>query len=84
MALPSSEAADLARHYAILKAQWETMTPEQIARFGPLRNMLHGIEKDVPRTDRDLSFYGGEENSNLDVLQSLLNTCVLPFCLPFS
>jgi hypothetical protein len=74
MALPASEAAEQTRRYAVLKAQWQTMTPEQVARFGPLRNMLHGIEKDVPRTDRDLSFYGGEENSNLDVLQNLLNT----------
>ncbi|KAJ8028807.1 TBC1 domain family member 15 [Holothuria leucospilota] len=39
-----------------------------------LKKTLRIIDKDVPRTDRDLPFFGGKNNSNLEKLRDILVT----------
>ncbi|KAL2619860.1 hypothetical protein R1flu_000065 [Riccia fluitans] len=62
--------------YEILKAQWQTVSPEQAKRFAKYRERKHRVEKDVVRTDRTLPYYAGEgdDNANITVLRDILVT----------
>lgn len=74
-ALDAAARAARAARYHVLCAQWMTMDEEQLAQCGSVRAMLHAVEKDVPRTDRDVAFY--QDEANLATLERILNTCVL-------
>jgi len=39
-----------------------------------IKHLAYLIDKDVPRTDRDLQFYKGKDNANMDILRDLLIT----------
>ncbi|KAG6551031.1 hypothetical protein Mapa_007264 [Marchantia paleacea] len=62
--------------YEILKAQWQTVSPEQAKRFAKYRERKHRVEKDVVRTDRTLPYYAGEgdDNPNITLLRDILVT----------
>ncbi|KAB2079613.1 hypothetical protein ES319_A05G016200v1 [Gossypium barbadense] len=60
--------------YEIIKNQWQSISPEQEKRFTKFRERKDLIEKDVVRTDRSISFYGGDGNANLSFLHNVLLT----------
>ncbi|TYI79351.1 hypothetical protein E1A91_D05G016600v1 [Gossypium mustelinum] len=60
--------------YEIIKNQWQSISPEQEKRFTKFRERKGLIEKDVVRTDRSISFYGGDGNANLSFLHNVLLT----------
>ncbi|CAM6103717.1 unnamed protein product [Calypogeia fissa] len=60
--------------YAVLKAQWQTVSEEQAKRFAKYRERKHRVEKDVVRTDRSLPFYEGDDNVNVTLLGDILVT----------
>ncbi|KAG8495663.1 hypothetical protein CXB51_013565 [Gossypium anomalum] len=51
-----------------------SISPEQEKRFTKFRERKGLIEKDVVRTDRSISFYGGDGNANLSFLHNVLLT----------
>lgn len=63
--------------YYQMKQQWKSMTPGQEERFSDFRDRKSLIDKDVKRTDRVLSFYAGDDNPNVDLLNSILMTYVM-------
>ncbi|XP_075489639.1 uncharacterized protein LOC142528471 isoform X1 [Primulina tabacum] len=58
--------------YETLKRQWQSISPEQAKRFTKFRERKGLIDKDVVRTDRSLSFYDGDDNSNVYLLRDIL------------
>ncbi|KAA8522997.1 hypothetical protein F0562_009420 [Nyssa sinensis] len=60
--------------YETIKHQWQSISPEQARRFTKFRERKGLIEKDVVRTDRSLSFYDGDDNSNVNLLRNVLLT----------
>lgn len=63
--------------YYKMKAQWLSMSTAQEANFSGYRDRKCQIEKDVKRTDRTQSFFAGEDNPNLLLLQGILMTYVM-------
>lgn len=63
--------------YYSMKAQWLSMTMTQEDNFSGYRDRKCQIEKDVKRTDRTQTFYAGEDNPNLQLLQGILMTYVM-------
>lgn len=60
--------------YEALKAQWQSISASQEKRFTKFRERRLRIDKDVVRTDRRLPFYAEEDNSNVELLRSILMT----------
>ncbi|KAK6941686.1 Rab-GTPase-TBC domain [Dillenia turbinata] len=60
--------------YETIKHQWQSISPEQAKKFTKFRGRKGLIEKDVVRTDRSLSFYDGDDNSNVNLLRGILLT----------
>lgn len=60
--------------YEVIKNQWKSISQEQAKRFTKFRERKGLIEKDVVRTDRSLSFYDADDNSNVHVLGEILLT----------
>ncbi|XP_073151107.1 uncharacterized protein [Henckelia pumila] len=60
--------------YETIKKQWQSISREQAKRFTKFRERKGLIDKDVVRTDRSLSFYDGDENSNVYLLRDILLT----------
>ncbi|KAJ9688709.1 hypothetical protein PVL29_014384 [Vitis rotundifolia] len=60
--------------YETVKQQWQSISPEQAKKFTKFRERKGLIEKDVVRTDRSLSFYDGDDNSNVYLLRDILLT----------
>ncbi|EDQ91106.1 uncharacterized protein MONBRDRAFT_3202, partial [Monosiga brevicollis MX1] len=55
-----------------LKTQWQTQSEYQLARNSRLREMIHSIDKDVPRTDRHLPEFKYEDSAGLTAVRELL------------
>jgi hypothetical protein len=51
------------RQYRLLKSQWQNILPEQEQQFRAFRERRDLIEKDVVRTDRNISIY--EDNNSI-------------------
>ncbi|GJD07316.1 TBC1 domain family member 15 [Galdieria sulphuraria] len=51
------------RQYRLLKSQWQNIIPEQELQFRAFRERRDLIEKDVIRTDRNISIY--EDNNSI-------------------
>jgi TBC1 domain family member 15 len=67
----------LREEYFRMKAQWMTFSRIQEKNFTGYRDRKCQIEKDVKRTDRNIDFYNGDENPNLNRLQDILLTYVM-------
>lgn len=63
--------------YYRMKAQWSTLSKIQEKNFSGYRDRKCQIEKDVKRTDRNIDFYNGDENENVNRLQEILLTYVM-------
>lgn len=63
--------------YYAMKLQWKTITKQQEDNFSDYRERKLLIEKDVNRTDRNLEFYAGDNNPNLQMLNDILMTYVM-------
>lgn len=63
--------------YYVMKLQWRSMTKSQEDNFTDYRDRKSLIEKDVNRTDRNLEYFAGENNPNLQVLNDILMTYVM-------
>ncbi|XP_034243519.1 TBC1 domain family member 15 [Thrips palmi] len=63
--------------YFKMKQQWKSMTPGQEERFSDFRDRKSLIDKDVKRTDRVLPFFAGDDNPNVEVLNSILMTYLM-------
>lgn len=63
--------------YYRMKAQWSTLSKLQERNFSGYRDRKCQIEKDVKRTDRNIEFYNGDENENVNRLQEILLTYVM-------
>lgn len=63
--------------YYQMKAQWLSMSIKQEQNFSGYRDRKAQIEKDVKRTDRSMTYFAGDENKNLMVLQDILMTYVM-------
>ena len=60
-----------------MKLQWRSISSEQEERFTAFRERKTQVEKDVSRTDRAHSFFEGDENKNVELLQDILMTYVM-------
>ncbi|XP_041352062.1 TBC1 domain family member 15-like isoform X2 [Gigantopelta aegis] len=70
--------------YFRMKLQWKTISADQERRFAMLRERKGLIDKDVTRTDRTQSFFTGDNNQNLQVLNDVLITyCMYNFDLGY-
>lgn len=63
--------------YYQMKAQWLSISVKQEQNFSGYRERKSQIEKDVIRTDRSMTYFAGEDNKNLMVLQDILMTYVM-------
>ncbi|XP_070507067.1 TBC1 domain family member 15 [Chironomus tepperi] len=63
--------------YYRMKSQWSTLSKLQERNFSGYRDRKCQIEKDVKRTDRNIEFYNGDENENVNRLQEILLTYVM-------
>ena len=63
---------NLLNEYYRMKTQWMSMSTNQEKNHSGYRDRKGQIEKDVKRTDRNLDFYSGDNNANIDTLQSIL------------
>lgn len=68
---------NLEEEYYRMKLQWSTLSKNQEKNHSGYRDRKCQIEKDVKRTDRNLEFYNGDENPNIDRLQAILLTYVM-------
>ncbi|CRK94033.1 CLUMA_CG007557, isoform A [Clunio marinus] len=68
---------DLEEEYYRMKLQWTTMSKNQEKNHSGYRDRKCQIEKDVKRTDRNLDFYNGDDNPNIERLQAILLTYVM-------
>lgn len=69
--------SDLSTEYYRMKAQWASLSTNQEKNHSGYRDRKCQIEKDVKRTDRNLEFYNGDDNPNIERLQSILLTYVM-------
>lgn len=60
-----------------MKLQWKTITKSQEENFADYRERKSLIEKDVNRTDRNMPYYAGDNNPNLQTLYEILMTYVM-------
>ncbi|KAK2721444.1 TBC1 domain family member 15-like isoform X1 [Artemia franciscana] len=67
----------LSDDYYRMKLQWRTITLEQEIHFTAFKLRKDLIEKDVNRTDRNIAYYGGDRNPNLELLHDVLMTYVM-------
>lgn len=67
---------NLEEEYYRMKLQWSTLSKNQEKNHSGYRDRKCQIEKDVKRTDRNLPFYNGDENPNIERLQAILLTYV--------
>ena len=65
-------AAAKSREYEAYRAQWQSITPAQEARFAKFRDRRHRIEKDVVRTDRTHPLFANEDSEALKRLHRIL------------
>lgn len=63
--------------YYAMKLQWKTITKTQEENFSDYRDRKSLIEKDVNRTDRNIDFFAGDNNVNLQTLNDILMTYVM-------
>lgn len=63
--------------YYRMKLQWTTLSKNQEKNHSGYRDRKCQIEKDVKRTDRNLEFYNGDDNPNIDRLEAILLTYVM-------
>lgn len=63
--------------YYRMKQQWSTLSKNQEKNHSGYRDRKCQIEKDVKRTDRNLEFYNGDDNPNIDRLEAILLTYVM-------
>lgn len=68
---------NLEDEYYRMKLQWSSLSKNQEKNHSGYRDRKCQIEKDVKRTDRNLEFYNGEDNPNIDRLQDILLTYVM-------
>lgn len=68
---------DLEDEYFRMKLQWSTLSTNQEKNHSAFRDRKCQIEKDVKRTDRNLEFYNGDDNPNIERLQAILLTYVM-------
>ncbi|KAM6957210.1 TBC1 domain family member 17 [Aplochiton taeniatus] len=70
--------------YFRMKVQWKSVTEEQEMRNSLLRGYRSLIERDVNRTDRHNSFFSGNDNPGLTLLNDVLMTyCMYNFDLGY-
>uniref|UniRef100_A0A672LJ38 TBC1 domain family member 15 n=1 Tax=Sinocyclocheilus grahami TaxID=75366 RepID=A0A672LJ38_SINGR len=70
--------------YFRMKVQWKSVSEEQEMRNSLFRGNRSLIERDVNRTDRHNSFFSGNENPGLALLQDVLMTyCMYNFDLGY-
>ena len=63
------------RHeYLAYKRQWQSITPEQQARFAKFRDRRSRTEKDVVRTDRGIEMFADAAGPGLERLHAILLT----------
>jgi len=71
---------DLHEEYYRMKQQWTTLSKIQERNFSGYRDRKCQIEKDVKRTDRNMEYYNGDDNPNVERLQEILLTyCMYNF-----
>ncbi|XP_056639097.1 TBC1 domain family member 15 [Diorhabda sublineata] len=63
--------------YYNMKLQWKRMSKVQEENFSDYRERKSLIEKDVNRTDRNLVYFAGEDNPNLQTLNDILMTYIM-------
>lgn len=63
--------------YFSMKLQWLSMSATQEHNFIDFQSRKNQIEKDVKRTDRNIEYFAGEDNANLNRLQDILMTYVM-------
>lgn len=68
---------NLEAEYYRMKTQWSSLSTNQEKNHSGYRDRKCQIEKDVKRTDRNLDYYSGDDNPNIDRLQSILLTYVM-------
>lgn len=68
---------NLHQEYFRMKLQWTTLSKIQEKNFSGYRDRKCQIEKDVKRTDRNIDFYNGDDNPNVNRLQDILLTYVM-------
>ncbi|XP_046448423.1 TBC1 domain family member 15-like [Daphnia pulex] len=70
--------------YFRMKLQWRSLSALQESRFASFKQRKDLIEKDVNRTDRTISYYAGENNTNVSTLRDVLMTyCLYDFDLGY-
>ncbi|CAF95137.1 unnamed protein product, partial [Tetraodon nigroviridis] len=68
--------------YFRMKVQWKSVSEEQEMRNSILRGYRNLIERDVSRTDRNNTFFSGNDNPGLTLLHDVLMTyCMYNFDL---
>lgn len=65
---------DLESEYYRMKLQWSSLSTNQEKNHSGYRDRKCQIEKDVKRTDRNLEYYNGDDNPNIERLQAILLT----------
>ncbi|KAF3699813.1 TBC1 domain family member 17 [Channa argus] len=84
----TKEREDLLRvktdEYFRMKVQWKSVSEEQEMRNSLLRGYRSLIERDVSRTDRQNTFFSGNDNPGLTLLHDVLMTyCMYNFDLGY-
>ncbi|XP_041823777.1 TBC1 domain family member 17 [Melanotaenia boesemani] len=84
----TKEREDLLRvktdEYFRMKVQWKSVSEEQEMRNSLLRGYRSLIERDVNRTDRNNTFFSGNDNPGLTLLHDVLMTyCMYNFDLGY-
>ncbi|KAK7938412.1 hypothetical protein WMY93_001738 [Mugilogobius chulae] len=70
--------------YFRMKVQWKSVSEEQEMRNSLLRGYRNLIERDVSRTDRNNTFFSGNDNPGLTLLHDVLMTyCMYNFDLGY-
>jgi len=69
--------AERREKYGQWKSMWKLISSDSECHFSRLKNRMHGIEKDVTRTDRKIEYYASENNPNLTKLNDILVTYTL-------
>ncbi|KAM9745123.1 TBC1 domain family member 17 [Menidia menidia] len=70
--------------YFRMKVQWKSVSEEQEMRNSLLRGYRSLIERDVSRTDRNNTFFSGNDNPGLTLLHDVLMTyCMFNFDLGY-
>ncbi|GJQ09501.1 hypothetical protein GpartN1_g1292.t1 [Galdieria partita] len=62
------------RQYRLLKSQWQNILPEQELQFRAFRERRDLIEKDVIRTDRNISIYEDNDSMATHKMKEILLT----------